>query len=111
MQKADLVNLTETKKYITFVLVLLIWELIPTSVIIILFRVKQSNSLVDYSTLRPTLNINVGKSIFIDTNRQDNKSQSENEHYEDNALSDEDLDEDRIIYSLSNSNDYYGSLN
>lgn len=111
MQKADLVNLTETKKYITFVLVLLIWELIPTSVIIFLFRVKQSNSLVDYSTLSPTLNINVGKSIFIDTNRQDNKSQSENEYYEDNALSDEDLDEDRIIYSLSKSNDYYGSLN
>jgi len=102
------VNLTETKKYITFVLVLLIWELIPTSVIIFLFRVKQTNSLVDYSTLTPTLNISVGKSVFIDTHRQDINS---HEYYEDNELSEDDEDDDRVIYSLSKSNEYYGSLN
>ena len=110
--KADLVNLTETKKYITFVLVLLIWELIPTSVIIILFRVKQINSLVDYSTFRPSLNISAGKSVFIDSNRFENKLQDEQNNFEENQFSEQsDEDEDRVIYSLSKSNDNYGSLN
>lgn len=39
--KADFVNLTETNKYISFVLVILVWELIPTLVVIILFKIKR----------------------------------------------------------------------
>ncbi|RNA38000.1 integral membrane protein GPR137B-like [Brachionus plicatilis] len=65
--QADLVNLTETKKYITFVVVILIWELIPSLVVVVLFRVKQ-----DHVSNEAILNINSylpnEKSVFIESN-------------------------------------------
>lgn len=45
--KADLVDLSETRIFVTFGLVLLIWEIIPAFVIIILFRVKIINNDVE----------------------------------------------------------------
>ena len=37
-----MVNLTETSKFIAYAVIILIWELIPTSVVLILFRLKIS---------------------------------------------------------------------
>ena len=63
--QADLVSLTETNKFISFFCVLLIWELIPTFVIISLFRLKRNDR---------TINISVNasasfakKSVFLDS--------------------------------------------
>jgi len=66
--QADLVNLTETNKYITFVVVLFIWELIPSFVIIFLFRtkyVRTTNSTIpsQYSSLKGANK----KSVFLDS--------------------------------------------
>jgi hypothetical protein len=58
------------------------------------------------------LNISAGKSVFIDSNRFENKPQDEQNNFEENQFSEQsDEDEDRVIYSLSKSNDNYGSLN
>jgi len=69
-----LVNLTETNKFIAFGVVILIWELIPTSVVIILFRLKlkyccsRNNDRRSYANNNAS-NVNVQStvSVFLDT--------------------------------------------
>ena len=67
-------NLTETNKYISFTLVILVWELIPTLVVIILFRIKRaivlkvahepaSSSLIASSSSAPVPR----KSVFLES--------------------------------------------
>lgn len=63
--KADFVNLTETNKYISFVLVILIWELIPTLVVIILFKIKRPSGSNETLTSINSY-ANVRKSVFLD---------------------------------------------
>ena len=62
--QADLVDLTEVKKFVTFSIVLLIWEIIPTSVVVIIFRIKrevtESNNNVDF------IHRAVGRNVFTE---------------------------------------------
>ena len=63
--QADLVDLTEVKKFITFSIVLLIWEIVPTSVVVIIFRIKRTE--VTESTVNAEIIPRViRKSIFSD---------------------------------------------
>lgn len=128
MKKADLVNLTETKKYVTFTLVLLIWELIPTFVIIILFRLKKSNWRLSN---RPTdwsiqSSISVRKSVFLDytsnnnnNNRFEDSIDSNNDYnninsYQNDDINNNDYENNLLINSNNNNsyliNSYYGSI-
>ena len=73
--QADLVDLSEKKKFISFFVVLAIWELIPTIVIISLFRLRRNDSLTNFrSTSTSSF---ARKSIFVDSGIT-----SENEFYE-----------------------------
>jgi hypothetical protein len=63
--QADLVDLTEVKKYITFSVVLLIWEIIPTSAVVIIFRIKRAE-VTDYNRNTDVVPRIVGKSVFSD---------------------------------------------
>ena len=68
-------NLTETSKFIAFGVVILIWELIPTSVVIILFRLRlkyccsRHNDRNSYNNNNNSSNVNVQStvSVFLDT--------------------------------------------
>lgn len=108
-------NLTETNKYITFVLVLLIWELIPTSVIIILFRIKQISYQNDVSTSIQS-GISIRRSVFIDRSyneNDDNNNENDSLYYTNNDTDFDDDDEDFNSYNpsgLINNRGYYGSI-
>lgn len=74
--QADLVNLNETKKFITFSVVLLVWELIPTSVVIILFRLKQNKYSYNPNKTLNTLSSSLTKSVFINEEPRDDLEDS-----------------------------------
>ena len=120
LKKADLVNLTETNKFISFFVVLLIWELIPTFVIIYLFRLQRNTS-----SSSTTLNINTSnsfakKSVFLDSKVY---TESNNDYYENYTYNnpnenrrllnddDDDLDTNDIDYVIDRTNVYYNSIN
>lgn len=69
--KADFANLTESKKYISFVVVLLIWELIPTFVVIVLFRLKQADDVKDKTLCVNSISNASHKSVFLDSHVND----------------------------------------
>jgi hypothetical protein len=83
--QADLVNLTETNKFISFFCVLALWELIPSFVIICLFRLRRSE------TTRSVMNVHAStsyahKSVFLDS---DVYAESHTEPYENYTNQDE----------------------
>lgn len=97
---------------------LLIWELIPTSVIIILFRIKQISFQADVSTSIQS-GISIRKSVFIDRSyneADENNTNNENDslYYNSNDTDfDENDDDDYNGYSqnnLINNRGYYGSI-
>jgi hypothetical protein len=125
--------LTETKKYVTFTVVLLIWELIPTFVIVILFRLKKSFwELNNRSTDWSIQSNSVRKSVFIDySSTSNNKSRFEdsidsntdysnlinnnnNINYQNDDTTDNDYENNLLINSNNNNsyltNSYYGSI-
>jgi hypothetical protein len=61
--QADLVNLTETNKFISFFCVLAIWELIPSFVIICLFRLRRNDSVMNVQASHSFAQ----KSVFVDS--------------------------------------------
>ncbi len=132
--KADLVNLTETKKYITFTVVLLIWELIPTFVIIILFRLKKSYWVLNNRSNDWSIQSNsIRKSVFLDySSTSNNRSRFEDSfdsnidysnsinnnnnsiNYQNDDTTDNDFENNLLINSNNNNsyltNSYYGSI-
>lgn len=82
--QADLVNLTEFRKYFAFTLILLIWEVIPISVVMVLFRIKR-NQRINYQATkcRKKLPI-VGKSRFLDAEVPTDSSDERNEEANEN---------------------------
>jgi hypothetical protein len=73
-----LVNLSETKKFITFSLVLIIWEVIPAFVIVLLFRVKRKIKVNSNEVINQIPSLAKGshqKSVFLaDNDQQENDS-------------------------------------
>ncbi|CAF0707529.1 unnamed protein product [Brachionus calyciflorus] len=106
--QADLVNLTEAKKYISFVVVLLIWELIPTFVIVVLFRLKQEKP-----TNEVILGINSNsindKSVFLDSNSYDYSIQSYEYDFNPNYRETGPIERENLIKTGRNRN--YSSIN
>ncbi len=117
-----MVNLTTTNKYITFTVVLLIWELIPTFVIVLLFRLKRNSwdltgNRADWSIQS---SISVRKSVFLDytTNPDKNRFEDNDSINSDEPLDDSDndytIENDLLINSNNNnshfSSGYYGSI-
>jgi hypothetical protein len=62
--QADLTTLTDAKKYATFIVVLLIWEIIPTFVVLILFRIRRRQT-INYQTNPSLITRIIGKSQFL----------------------------------------------
>lgn len=66
--QADLVSLTETNKFVSFFCVLAIWELIPTFVIICIFRLAKtdrvSTTVMNFASATESF---AGKSVFFDS--------------------------------------------
>jgi hypothetical protein len=84
--QADLTTLTDTKKYATFIVVLLIWEIIPTSIVLILFRMKRTQT-INYQTIMPSLITRIiGKSQFLSPH---NPSTNNNDDDDDTDLPNE----------------------
>nr|QVK45726.1 G protein-coupled receptor [Proales similis] len=104
--QADLVNLTETNKFITFVLVLLIWELIPAFVIITLFRVKAVNGTASF--IRSDQHSSFSrKSVFIDSNKYDDSDDDDDDNSD--ALDSETGSHRSLSFSI-NTGQMYGSV-
>ncbi len=107
--QADLVNLTETKKFISFFCVLGIWELIPSFVIICLFRLRRSET-------RSVMNVHASnsfaqKSVFLESDTYTENNNEQHENYTDEQRR---LLNDNINYGRSFENSYsynYKSVN
>lgn len=63
--QADLVDLTQVRKYVTFSIVLLIWEIIPTCVVVIIFRIKKTE-VANTANNTDIIPRRVGRSVFLD---------------------------------------------
>jgi hypothetical protein len=61
-----LVNLTETDKFIAYGVIILIWELIPTLVVIILFRLRINLFQSCFNATTNNNNIQSSISVFLD---------------------------------------------
>ena len=107
--KADLVNLTEAKKYITFTIVLLIWEIIPTSVIMILFRLKRSSLVHVDPVATPQASVSIRKSVFLES--PSNQAETSRYGFEVSGRFNQitDYDEENLINNKTNYT--YGSIN
>ncbi len=64
--QADLVSLTDSGKFMTFALVIFVWEIIPLLVVIFLFRLKRAKNRYVYLN-RQSISSSLQKSVFLDT--------------------------------------------
>lgn len=65
--QADLVSLTETNKFVSFFCVLAIWELIPTFVIICIFRLAKTDRVSTVMNFASATESFAGKSVFFES--------------------------------------------
>lgn len=74
-----MVNLTETNKFIAYGVIILIWELIPTSVVLVLFRLKVNFCSNDNQFL--DINIQSIKSVFLNSDENNDSFDDDDIYY------------------------------